>query len=86
MADAQGSSLTIDLTIMLKWIVLAPLIGAIINGFFGKRLGEKLVGLMTVSEFAEVLQMSTATARRCLDKATSEGIAVCHKAATPTEP
>ena len=50
------------------------------------RVREKLVGLMTVSEFAEVLQMSTATARRCLDKATSEGIAVCHKAATPTEP
>jgi NADH-quinone oxidoreductase subunit L len=28
---------------MLKWITLAPLIGAIINGFFGKRLGEKFV-------------------------------------------
>ncbi|MDQ3012157.1 MAG: NADH-quinone oxidoreductase subunit L [Acidobacteriota bacterium] len=29
---------------MLKWITLAPLIGAIINGLFGKRLGEKIVG------------------------------------------
>src|SRR5262245_15340793 len=29
---------------MLKWITLAPLIGAIINGFFGKRLSEKVVG------------------------------------------
>ena len=29
---------------MLKWITLAPLIGAIINGLFGKRLGEKVVG------------------------------------------
>ncbi len=28
---------------MLKWITLAPLIGALINGFFGKRLGEKFV-------------------------------------------
>src|SRR5262245_13193467 len=31
---------------MLKWITLAPLIGAIINGLFGKRLGEKVVGLI----------------------------------------
>ncbi len=29
---------------MLKWITLAPLIGAIINGLFGKKLGEKVVG------------------------------------------
>ncbi len=50
------------------------------------RVREKLVGVMTVNEFASVLQMSTATARRCLDKATSEGIAVCHKATNPTEP
>ena len=28
---------------MLKWIVLAPLVGAILNGFFGKRLGESFV-------------------------------------------
>ena len=28
---------------MLKWITLAPLIGAILNAFLGKRLGEKLV-------------------------------------------
>lgn len=50
------------------------------------RVREKLVGVMTVNEFASVLQMSTATARRCLDKATSEGIAVCHKATNPTVP
>ena len=31
---------------MLKWITLAPLIGAIINGLFGKRLGERVVGLV----------------------------------------
>ncbi|HKX32611.1 MAG TPA: NADH-quinone oxidoreductase subunit L [Blastocatellia bacterium] len=30
---------------MLKFIVFAPLIGAIINGLFGKRLGERLVGI-----------------------------------------
>jgi NADH-quinone oxidoreductase subunit L len=29
---------------MLKWITLAPLLGAIINGLFGKKLGEKVVG------------------------------------------
>jgi NADH-quinone oxidoreductase subunit L len=31
---------------MLKWITLAPLIGAIINGLFGKRLSERVVGLV----------------------------------------
>jgi NADH-quinone oxidoreductase subunit L len=31
---------------MLKWITLAPLIGAILNGFFGKRLGEKAVSVI----------------------------------------
>lgn len=31
---------------MLKWITLAPLIGAIINGFFGKRLGERAVSII----------------------------------------
>ena len=30
---------------MLKWITLAPLIGAIINGLLGKRLGERFVAL-----------------------------------------
>lgn len=37
---------------MLKWIVLAPLIGAIINGFFGKRLPEKVIGLIACSSVA----------------------------------
>lgn len=37
---------------MLKWIVLAPLIGAIINGFFGKRLSEKVIGLVACSSVA----------------------------------
>ncbi|MBI1761832.1 MAG: NADH-quinone oxidoreductase subunit L [Acidobacteria bacterium] len=31
---------------MLKWITLAPLIGAAINGFFGKRLGERAVSII----------------------------------------
>ncbi len=31
---------------MLKWIVLAPLVGAILNGFFGKRLGERFVSIV----------------------------------------
>ncbi len=31
---------------MLKWITLAPLVGAIINGLFGKKLGEKAVGFV----------------------------------------
>jgi NADH-quinone oxidoreductase subunit L len=30
---------------MLKWITLAPLIGAAINGLLGKRLGEKFVAI-----------------------------------------
>ena len=37
---------------MLKWIVLAPLIGAIVNGFFGKRLPEKVIGLIACSSVA----------------------------------
>ena len=37
---------------MLKWIVLAPLFGAIINGFFGKRLGERLNGLIACAAVA----------------------------------
>jgi NADH-quinone oxidoreductase subunit L len=37
---------------MLKWIILAPLIGAIINGFFGKRLGEKAVGFIACASVA----------------------------------
>ncbi len=31
---------------MLKWITLAPLIGAAINGLFGKKLGEKVVSVI----------------------------------------
>ncbi|MBP6822374.1 MAG: NADH-quinone oxidoreductase subunit L [Acidobacteria bacterium] len=37
---------------MLKWITLAPLIGAIINGLFGKRLGEKAVGAIACGTVA----------------------------------
>lgn len=37
---------------MLKWITLAPLIGAILNGFFGKKLGEKVVGLIACASVA----------------------------------
>ncbi|MFN0112716.1 MAG: NADH-quinone oxidoreductase subunit L [Blastocatellia bacterium] len=37
---------------MLKWITLAPLIGAIINGLFGKRLGEKVVGAIACGSVA----------------------------------
>ena len=37
---------------MLKWITLAPLIGAIINGLFGKRLGEKVVGAIACASVA----------------------------------
>ncbi|NOT61449.1 MAG: NADH-quinone oxidoreductase subunit L [Acidobacteria bacterium] len=31
---------------MLKWITLAPLVGAILNGFLGKRLGERFVSIV----------------------------------------
>jgi NADH-quinone oxidoreductase subunit L len=31
---------------MLKWIVLAPLIGAALNGFLGKRLGARFVSIV----------------------------------------
>ncbi|HZN11460.1 MAG TPA: NADH-quinone oxidoreductase subunit L, partial [Blastocatellia bacterium] len=37
---------------MLKWITLAPLVGAVINGLFGKRLGERLVGLVACGSVA----------------------------------
>ncbi len=37
---------------MLKWITLAPLIGAIINGFFGKRLGERFVSFIACGAVA----------------------------------
>src|SRR5215204_5641314 len=37
---------------MLKWIILAPLVGAVINGLFGKRLGERLVGLVACGSVA----------------------------------
>ncbi len=34
---------------MLKWITLAPLIGALINGLFGKRLGERAVSIIALA-------------------------------------
>jgi NADH-quinone oxidoreductase subunit L len=45
---------------MLKWITLAPLIGAVINGFFGKRImmalgreaSEKVIGLIACASVA----------------------------------
>ena len=37
---------TQHLTPMLIWITLAPLVGAVINGLLGKRLGEKVVGFI----------------------------------------
>lgn len=50
------------------------------------KVREKLVGMVTVHEFANVIEMSPATARRYLDAATSEGIAICHKGSTANEP
>ncbi len=37
---------------MLKWIILAPLIGAVINGLVGRRLNERLVGLIACGSVA----------------------------------
>jgi NADH-quinone oxidoreductase subunit L len=37
---------------LLTWITLAPLIGALINGLFGKRLGERLVGIVACGSIA----------------------------------
>src|ERR1041385_3719409 len=37
---------------MLKWITLAPLVGATINGFFGKRLGERFVSFIACGAVA----------------------------------
>lgn len=34
---------------MLKWITFAPLIGAILTGFLGKKLGEKFVSIIACS-------------------------------------
>ncbi len=36
----------------LTWITLAPLAGAILTGFFGKRLGERLVSLLACGSVA----------------------------------
>lgn len=46
---------------------------------------QKLVGIQTVNQFAERIHMSPATARRYLDAATNEGIAICHKASAANE-
>lgn len=37
---------------LLTWITLAPLIGALINGLFGKRLGERIVSLVACGSVA----------------------------------
>ncbi|QQS47347.1 MAG: NADH-quinone oxidoreductase subunit L [Acidobacteriota bacterium] len=37
---------------MLKWIILAPLIGAVINGLIGRRLNERLVGVIACGSVA----------------------------------
>ena len=37
---------------MLKWITFAPLIGALLCGFLGKRLGEKFVSLVACGSIA----------------------------------
>jgi len=37
---------------MLKWIILAPLIGVVINGLLGKRINERLVGLIACGSVA----------------------------------
>jgi NADH-quinone oxidoreductase subunit L len=37
---------------ILTWITLAPLVGAILCGFFGKRLGERLVSLVACGSVA----------------------------------
>jgi hypothetical protein len=47
---------------------------------------DKLIGLVTVNQFADAIFMSPATARRYLDAASAEGIAVCHKGSAANEP
>ena len=37
---------------MIKWITLAPVIGALINGLFGKRFSERLIGLIACGSVA----------------------------------
>jgi NADH-quinone oxidoreductase subunit L len=37
---------------MIKWITLAPMIGALINGLFGKRFSERLIGLIACGSVA----------------------------------
>ena len=37
---------------MLAAIILAPLVGAAILGLFGKRMGERLIGLIACSTVA----------------------------------
>lgn len=46
---------------------------------------QKLVGVVTVNQFAELICMSPASAKRYLDAATNEGIAVCHKGSAANE-
>ncbi|MBS1787022.1 MAG: NADH-quinone oxidoreductase subunit L [Acidobacteria bacterium] len=54
---------------MLKWITLAPLIGAIINGLFGKRLGEKVVGAIACLSVAASASMAFGSFFRLTSKA-----------------
>ena len=50
------------------------------------KVRERLVGVVTVLQFADAINMSPATARRYLDAASQEGIAICHKGLAPNEP
>jgi hypothetical protein len=50
------------------------------------KVREKLVGVVTVLQFADAINMSPATARRYLDAASQEGIAICYKGLGPNEP
>jgi hypothetical protein len=50
------------------------------------KVRDKLIGMATVSQFADTIDMSPATARRYLDAAAQEGIAICHKGSASNEP
>lgn len=47
---------------------------------------QKLKGLVTVNEFASEIGMHPASAKRYLDAATAEGIAICHKGSAANQP
>ncbi|MGH9839461.1 MAG: NADH-quinone oxidoreductase subunit L, partial [Blastocatellia bacterium] len=59
---------------MLKWITLAPLVGAIINGVFGKKLGEKAVGFVACASVGVSAVLAFASFNNLLHAPANNGV------------